>query len=46
MVWFFKSSKLSVALTLLPASVLFETGNTLFDEINQQLEVLLLKCIH
>ena len=31
-------------MTVLPASVLVETVNTLFDEINQQLEILLLKC--
>ena len=41
----FKSSKLSVALTLLSASVLFLTGSTLFDEIIH-LETLLSKYIH
>ena len=46
MVWFFKSSELSVALTIFPASVIFEAGNKLFYEINQQVELLLLKCIH
>ena len=41
----FKSSRLSVALTLLPTSVQFKQ-ETLFDGINQQLEISLLKCIH
>ena len=45
MVWLFKSSRLSVALTLSPAPVFFEIGNTLFNGINQQLKISLLKCI-
>ena len=46
-IWFcFSRSRLFVALTLLPAPVLFETGDTLFDGISQQLEILHLKVIH
>ena len=45
MVLLFKSSRLSVALTPLSIFVLFETGNTLFDGINQQLDIWLLKYI-
>ena len=47
-IWFclFKSSRLSVALTLLSASILIETGDTLFAGINQLLEISHLKCIH
>ena len=42
--WFcFSRSRLFVALTLLSASVLFETGDILFDGISQQLEISLLK---
>ena len=43
---FFSSSRLFDALTLLSAYVFFEIGNTLFDGINQQLEILSLKYIH
>ena len=38
-------SRLFVALTLLPASVLFETGSPVRLGSNQRLETLLLECI-
>ena len=45
--WFyFSRSRLFVALTLLSAPVLFKMRDTLFDEINQQLEISLLKYTH
>ena len=42
----FSSSRLFVALTRLFAHVFLVTGSALFDGINQQLEISLLKCIH